>query len=76
MAVALPEERPAAASMTSVPRSLASAAGPLAAGYLLSMSSFGWPLVIAGGLKIVYDLLLLGMFRTVRPPEEVNKRLA
>jgi hypothetical protein len=40
------------------------------AGYLLSMSSFGWPLVIAGSLKIIYDLLLLGMFRTVRPPEE------
>lgn len=76
MAVVLPEERPAAASMTSVPRSLASAAGPLVAGYLLSMSSFGWPLVIAGGLKIVYDLLLLGMFRTVRPPEEVTKRPA
>jgi len=40
------------------------------AGYLLGVSSFGWPLVIAGGLKIVYDLLLLRMFRSVRPPEE------
>jgi len=26
--------------------------------------------VIAGGLKIAYDLLLLGMFGKVRPPEE------
>jgi hypothetical protein len=37
---------------------------------LLSMSGFGWPLVIAGGLKIAYDLLLLRMFRSVKPPEE------
>ena len=70
MAIVPPEERAAAASMTSVPRSLASAAGPFLAGYLLSISSFGWPLVIAGGLKIIYDLLLLRMFRTVKPPEE------
>ncbi|WP_025040699.1 MFS transporter [Nitrosospira briensis] len=70
MAIVPPAERAAAASMTSVPRSLASAAGPLLAGYLLSISSFGWPLVIAGGLKIIYDLLLLRMFRTVKPPEE------
>lgn len=70
MAIVPPPERAAAASMTSVPRSLASAAGPFLAGYLLSISSFGWPLVIAGGLKIIYDLLLLRMFRTVKPPEE------
>lgn len=70
MATVPPEERAAAASMTSVPRSLASAAGPFLAGYLLSISPFGWPLVIAGGLKIIYDMLLLRMFRTVKPPEE------
>ena len=71
MAVVAPNERAAAASITSVPRSFASATSPLIAGYLLGISSFGWPLIIAGGLKIAYDLLLLGMFRTVRPPEEV-----
>jgi hypothetical protein len=57
--------------MTSVPRSLASSLSPLIAGYLLGVSSFGWSLVIAGGVKIVYDLLLLATFRTVRPPEEI-----
>jgi MFS family permease len=71
MAIVPPDERAAAASMTSVPRSMASAAGPLLAGYLLGVSSFGWPLVIAGALKITYDLLLFRMFRTVRPPEEM-----
>ena len=40
------------------------------AGYLLGLSSFGWPLVIGGGLNSLYDLLLLLMFRKVRPPEE------
>jgi MFS family permease len=70
MAIVRPEERPAVASITSVPRSLASAASPFLAGYLLGMSSFGWPLLLAGAVKIVYDLLLLAMFRKVRPPEE------
>jgi hypothetical protein len=70
MAVVAPEERTAAASITAVPRSLASAASPMLAGAMLAASGFGWPLVVAGGLKIVYDLLLLAMFRNVRPPEE------
>ena len=70
MAIVTPAERPAAASVTSVPRSLASAASPLLAGYLLGVSTFGWPLVAAGALKIVYDLLLLAYFGKVRPPEE------
>ena len=70
MAIVLPEERPAAASITSVPRSLASAASPVLAGYLLGVSAFGWPLVAAGALKIAYDLMLLAAFRKIRPPEE------
>lgn len=70
MAVVSPAERPAAASLAAVPRSLASAVSPAFAGYLLTLSSFGWPLVVCGALKIVYDLALLGMFRKVKPPEE------
>ena len=70
MAIVPPAERPAAASITSVPRSLASAISPFLSGYLLGASSFGWPLLIAGSVKIVYDLLLLGMFKKIRPPEE------
>jgi predicted MFS family arabinose efflux permease len=73
MAVVAPEERAAAASITSVPRSLAAAASPMLAGALLAGSGFGWPLVFAGGLKIAYDLLLLSLFRKVRPPEETPK---
>jgi predicted MFS family arabinose efflux permease len=72
MAVVTPAERPAAASLTAVPRSLAAAASPLLSGYLLLLSAFGWPLVIAGAIKIAYDLTLLALFRNVRPPEEAR----
>lgn len=70
MAVVSPAERPAAAGMTAVPRSLASALSPAFSGYLLTLTSFGWPLVICGVLKIVYDVTLLRMFSKVKPPEE------
>ena len=60
--------------MTAVPRSLAAAVSPSLAGWMLTASSFGWPLVIGGALKIVYDLALLAMFRGVRPPEEQDAR--
>ena len=56
--------------VTNVPRSLAAALPPTAAGWMLDQSTFGWPLVIAGTAKIVYDLLLLRQFQHVRPEEE------
>ncbi len=59
MAVVEPDERAAAASVTNVPRSLASAATPLLAGYLLKHTTFGWPLILGGTMKAIYDLLLL-----------------
>lgn len=71
MAVVPPEERAAAASVTSVPRSLATATTPLLAGALLSWTSFGWPLIIGGTIKAIYDLLLLRQFEAVKPPEEL-----
>ena len=70
MAVVTPEERPAAASVTAVPRSLATAVSPILAGYLLTLSTFGWPLIVGGVLKSVYDVLLLIKFRHVRSAEE------
>lgn len=67
MAVVTPPERPAAASLTAVPRSLASALGPTLAGGLLAMGWVGAPLVACGLLKIAYDLALLGAFRRIKP---------
>ena len=72
MAVVTPAERPAAASITAVPRSLASAISPAFAGVLLAGSFSTLPLVICGALKIAYDLGLLYSFRHVKPPEEAR----
>ena len=71
MAVVPPEERAAAASVTNVPRSLGTGLAPLLAGWLLAHSSFGWPLLIGGALKILYDLLLLAQFRRQRIEDDV-----
>jgi MFS family permease len=70
MAVVPPEERAAAASVTNVPRALAAAMSPALAGYLLTKTTFGWPLILCGVLKIIYDLLLLAQFQSRRPEEE------
>jgi MFS family permease len=70
MAVVTPAERTAAASVTAVPRSLASSISPAFAGMLLTLPFAGLPLVFCGSLKIIYDLALLYSFRHIKPPEE------
>jgi MFS family permease len=67
MSVVTPEERPAAASFTAVPRSLASALSPSLGGAMFAAGALAAPLVLCGVLKSVYDLALLAMFRGVRP---------
>jgi MFS family permease len=69
MSVVTPPERPAAASLTVVPKSLATAISPLIAGSLLATTAFGWPLIIAGSLKVAYDLTLFRLFRH-HPPRD------
>ncbi|HKU98942.1 MAG TPA: MFS transporter, partial [Vineibacter sp.] len=54
-----PAERAAATSVTAVPRALAAAGAPIIAGWLLASSPFGWAVVVGGGLKAGYDVLLL-----------------
>jgi MFS family permease len=70
MAVVTPAERTAAASITAVPRSLASSISPAISGALMATSLTGLPLITAGALKIFYDMLLLISFRHIKPPEE------
>ena len=70
MAVVPPEERVAAAAVTNVPRSLAPAFAPLVTGALLDASTFGWPLILAGVLKIAYDLLLYRGFAALKARDE------
>ncbi len=71
MAVVSPDERSAAMGVTSIARSVGSTLSPAITGQLLSVSSLiGAPFVIAGGMKIIYDLLVWRGFRAVKPPEE------
>ena len=71
IAVVDPDERSAAAGVTGIARSLGAAVSPsLATPLLQSVPLAGLPFVIGGGLKIVYDLLVLRAFRSVKPPEE------
>jgi len=72
MAVVTPEERPAAASFTAVPRTLASAISPGISGVLLGGAFLAAPLIVCGVLKITYDFALLYTFRNVKPPEEMR----
>jgi MFS family permease len=71
MAVVAPDERSAAAGITNIARSVGASASPVLAGALLANAALAsLPLFLAGGLKIVYDLLLYRSFKGLRPPEE------
>ncbi len=70
MAVVTPAERAAAASFTAVPRSLAAAAGPTLGGALFAAGWLAAPLVVAGGVKIAYDLTLWYAFRRTDVPTD------
>jgi predicted MFS family arabinose efflux permease len=75
MAVVEPEERAAAAAgILSVSRNAGAALAPLFTGAILATPSLGTPFLLAGGLKIVYDLWIFAVFRRVKPPEEKSWR--
>lgn len=63
-----PEERTAAAAYTNASRYVARPVGPALASAAMTVT-VGLPFVIAGGLKVVYDLLLLGTFSRVELPQ-------
>ncbi|HEU4414668.1 MAG TPA: MFS transporter [Candidatus Angelobacter sp.] len=69
-AVVQPEERTFAAGVTNLTRNTAWAAASAVAGVFMQQISFGAPLLLGGGLKIIYDGLLWRAFRHVKPPEE------
>jgi hypothetical protein len=72
MAVVEPDERSAAAGVTTVARSIGGGLSPMLSGVFLSNPLlFGFPFYAAGTLKIVYDLLLYRSFKAVKPPEEL-----
>ena len=73
MAMVSPDERSAAAGVTGIARTTGAALSPAIVGRLLANNALlGLPFVLAGALKIGYDLLLYRSFRTLKPPEEAE----
>ncbi len=72
MAVVSPDERSAAMGVTSIARSVGATISPAITGQLLAVPGLiGVPFLIAGSMKIVYDLLVWRGFSAVKPPEEI-----
>ena len=71
MALVAPEERTAAASVTSLARSAGSSTSPFISGLLLQgpLLVLGLPFILAGTLKAAYDLTLWTVFRRVHVQE-------
>ncbi len=71
MAVVAPDERSAASGVTAIARSVGASVSPMLTGFFFGIPALlSLPFFLAGGLKIVYDLLLFREFRAVKPPEE------
>ncbi len=73
-AMVRPSERTFAAGITNLARNVFWAVGSATAGGLMQAVSFSAPLIVGGGAKVLYDVLLFRSFRRVKPPEE--QRLA
>jgi len=69
-AVVLPNERTFASGIANLARNIFWAVGSSVAGFLMQNVAFSAPLVLGGGAKISYDLLLYRAFRKLKPPEE------
>jgi MFS family permease len=69
-AMVLPNERTFASGVTNLARNVFWAVGSSVAGFLMQNVAFSAPLVIGGGAKVSYDLVLYRAFRKLKPPEE------
>jgi MFS family permease len=69
MAVVEDHEREAAATTTTLWRTVAQAVSPTVTGWVMASVALGAPFILGGGLKIVYDVMLWAMFKDVKPRE-------
>jgi MFS family permease len=73
IAVVSEDERSAASGITGVARTIGSSVALLLVGFLLSDSALiSFPFFIAGGVKLVYDVLLYSGFKHQEPLEETS----
>ena len=69
-ALVKPSERTFASGITNLARNVFWAVGSGVAGVIMQVFTFSAPLLVGGGAKVIYDLLLYRSFRAVKPPEE------
>jgi len=69
-AVVRPSERTFASGITNLARNVFWAVGSASAGLLMQALTFSAPLIVGGGAKVAYDVLLFRSFRKLKPPEE------
>ena len=69
-ALVRPGERTFASGITNLARNIFWAVGSATAGFLMQALTFSAPLLIGGGAKVTYDVLLYSSFRALKPPEE------
>ena len=73
MAVVAPDERSAAAGVSTIARSVGASVAPALTGALLGVPALICaPFILAGSLKLIYDLTLWRQFHAVEPPEELR----
>src|SRR5256712_4792013 len=70
MSVVPESDRTPAAGFTNVSRSIAQTFSPSIPGYAIATLWLGSPFIIAGGLKMAYDLSLYKIFHRLKPPRE------
>jgi MFS family permease len=71
MAVVDPDERSAAAGVTGIARTTGAAISPSISSVLVASAGYAsLPFYLAGGFKILYDVLIYRSFRSLKPPEE------
>jgi hypothetical protein len=71
-AVVRPHERTYASGITNLTRTVGWATATSVAGAIMQNLAFSAPLILGGGCKIAYDVLLYRGFRKLKAPEEQN----
>jgi hypothetical protein len=74
MGVVRPEDRGAAAGITTLSRHVPVSISPSISAYLMQAFSLNVPILIGGFLQLFHDCVFYYMFRDVRPPEEERQR--
>ena len=74
MAIVPAESRTAMASLNNLGRNAAQTISPTLAGIIAQVAYLGAPFLVGAVTKLVYNALLLQMFRGIKPPEEIGER--